>query len=118
MMNEGKRMYPTVYIADNSLESAKSLAAFLVGKGFPLENIVSSWVFEAGSEFGAPKSNARRAEIAASCLKDIDRASILVFTGNQKNYGKGGKNVELGYALGRGKTVIICGHYETQCTIA
>lgn len=42
-------------------------------------------------------------------LNDIDRADMLVLLASWPREGSGGKDVELGYALGRGKKVVVVG---------
>lgn len=49
-------------------------------------------------------------------IEDIEAADVLVaFTEDADNVhwrNTGGRHVELGYAFGRGKHIIICGHHE------
>ena len=101
-----------VYIAHHNIDEALALAERLIDNGLPRENIVSQWVFSAKSEFGTPKTNLRRSKIANECINDVALADVLVLVGDRGHEGGGGKHVELGFAMGRGKRIIVCGHQE------
>lgn len=59
-------------------------------------------------------ANLERAKsIAETDLEDIDEAhTIICFTETGENNSKGGRHVELGYAISQGKYIIIIGPYE------
>ncbi len=101
-----------VYIAHHNIDEALALAERLIDNGLPRENIVSQWVFSPKSEFGTPKTNLRRSKIANECINDVARADVLVLVGQMGHEGRGGKHVELGFAMGRGKRIIVCCHQE------
>ena len=72
--------------------------------------VVSTWHQDKHlKEFGAPKTDSRRGEIAEACLKEVDKCDVLLLYEEDKVAGKGGKLVETGYALGKGKPVVIFG---------
>lgn len=60
------------------------------------------------------KEDTPLAEAAAMDLIDIERADVLILFTNQKGtmFKSGGRFVELGYAIGIDKRVIVVGDYE------
>ena len=85
--------------------------------------VTSRWVFGAHERhdgvFDASDDEEHRrlgAEYAHEDIEDINAAQVLIaFTespGNNTGRGRGGRHVELGYALARGLHIIICGHWE------
>jgi nucleoside 2-deoxyribosyltransferase len=58
-------------------------------------------------------SDAARPRIAQVCFDDIDRAQVVIaFAEESRTPSRGGRHVELGYALARGKRVLLVGPRE------
>lgn len=78
-----------------------------------------SRLFSAGHEptsrwVNGDEEGRSRAEAAVMDLIDIERADVLILFTNQKGtmFKSGGRFVELGYAIGIDKRVIVVGDYE------
>lgn len=65
--------------------------------------VTSTWIDVEPDEEDV--SWAVRTEAARQCLREVDAADIFVHVTSAPELGHGGRHVELGYALARGKTV-------------
>ena len=98
-----------VYLAaDYSLKDELYLEALIL-EAADLE-VTSRWI-RAKNEPIAWLSQERRRECAEIDLEDIRAADVFVLVnlGEHANSGTGGRHVELGYALGIGKPVVVSG---------
>ena len=99
---EGKRLYLAAPFSDR--EKMEAVADFLAALGYV---ITASWVY--GGEDGLT-----REQIATLDLEDVDACDALVsFTFPRGTLTSGGgRHVEFGYALARGKRCIVIGTRE------
>lgn len=70
----------------------------------------SQWVFQSlSTELELPLTQA-----ATACLRDIDRAEAVVFFAEEPTvgYNTGGRHVEFGYAIAKGKRIFVIGPQE------
>lgn len=76
--------------------------------------VVSSWLTENEQEH-ASQYAAHASEWSERDFSDIDSAQLFVTLTEEADspYRRGGRHVELGYALARGKTVAVIGPRET-----
>ena len=98
-----------VYLAaDYSLKDELYILALIL-EAADLE-VTSRWI-RAKNEPIAGLSQERRRECAEIALEDIRAADVFVLVnpGEHANSGTGGRHVELGYALGLGKPVVVSG---------
>lgn len=97
---------PSIYIASlySRREEMENYANILEKNGF---YVTASWVY--GGEEGLDNT-----DIAELDLRDLDDADmVLSFTSPYGTmYKGGGRNVEFGYGLGKGKEMVIIGEME------
>lgn len=77
--------------------------------------VTSRWLASDQHDVQAPgEREADAARFAVEDIEDIDASDALVaFTeAPDSHHGRGGRHVELGYAIARGKSVIVCGPRE------
>lgn len=97
-------MINKIYIACQNKDKAQELSKILETAGF---TNVSSWVF-GSPDWRVQKTDERKKQIASKCLKDVEIADALVAISPEGRC-YGGLWVELGYALGLNKLVILVG---------
>lgn len=94
-------------------EQIRAHAAQLSDEGW---RVTARWVHEAdpGSISFAARDAAQLEEYAIRDLSDIDDAELFVFFSLDPEVAtpRGGRHVELGYALARGKRIIVVGPRE------
>ena len=72
--------------------------------------VKASWLFE--KAIRGTLNAEQEAVICVRDLQDIDDCDTLVIFGDAARRGQGGRNVELGYAIGTGKLIIVVGFRE------
>lgn len=72
--------------------------------------VKASWLFEQADR-GTLDNNAEAA-VCIRDLQDIDDCDTIIIFGDAARRGQGGRNVELGYAIGTGKLIIAVGFRE------
>lgn len=78
----------------------------LASRGF---RVVSTWL----TTLATKETYDQRRYVAAGDLRELDRAGVLLaFTERPGRYFTGGRHVELGYALGMRKVVVVIGPDE------
>lgn len=97
------------YISSHSKEQADNLKRWLESVGV---EIVSTW-HDSAMLRSAELTEAERQEKSARNLSQIDLADVLVLIACSDKV-PGGKFVEAGYALGKGKRVVIHGRRENM----
>ena len=102
---------PTAYVAARfgRMAEARKTAAVLEQAGI---KVTASWLRGSADESSYPQDHYQ--EAAAADLRDIDGARFFVFLSeeSQSRHGRGGRHVELGWALASGKTCIGIGPRE------
>ncbi len=95
-----------LYVAAHYPDAAQALRVhdMLVRRGFV---VTSTWYFPTASQ--DPKVFPGR------CLNEVAKADAVVLLPTPHR-STGGKFIEVGFALGRGKTVYVVGHHETPMT--
>lgn len=96
-----------VYIASHDSQSAESIAIDLLAAGI---DVGSTWHRHPLPRTASLSGCARKA-IAISDIEEIDACDAVLLESGPEKYA-GGKFVEAGYALGRGKTVVVLGRRE------
>lgn len=72
--------------------------------------VIASWLDE--KEVRGALTPIGEREVAVRDFEDIDACNTMVLFGDPERRGQGGRNVELGYAIGTGKMVIVVGFRE------
>lgn len=107
----------TAYIAApfNRREEAREARRQLAAIGIQSN---ARWIDSHNEGYDSPKRVMSQA--ALEDLDDVARADMLVYLAGFPGEGRGGKDVEMGYAIGRGKRVVVVGepyhvfHYLPQ----
>lgn len=112
-------MTPTkIYLAARYSRNAemRGVRDVLVALGF---EVTSRWIDQHGGNLlesvVAEKLNANPAGCAHYAridLEDLEAADMVISFTSADGGGKGGRHIEFGYAIGRGKPVLICGPRE------
>ncbi len=75
--------------------------------------VTSRWI-DGGHELGDFPTDDQRARLAREDLEDLDAADVVVLFNPAEDHwaGRGGRHVELGYAIGKGKPIVLVGERE------